>query len=89
MLDLEKKEKKKRREKKGKSFSMAFSFPSFHGTTGEDAGNFCDRFELRCVMASYDNSVRLQAFPLVMRGEAKAWYHGISKPIKEDWEFLK
>ena len=68
---------------------MVFPFPSFHGLNEEDAEDFCNNFELACLLAKYNDSVMLKAFPLVIKGEAKAWYNNISKPIKEDWSRLK
>ena len=81
---MRKKEKKRRKE-----IAMAFTFPSFHGLNEEDAEDFCDTFELACLMANYSDELMLTAFPLVMKGEARAWYCSISKLIKEDWSLLK
>ena len=68
---------------------MAFSFPSFHGTNGKSAEDFCDTFELACLLANYSNEMMLTAFRLAMKGEARTWYDNISKLIKEDWSLLK
>ena len=68
---------------------MVSPFPSFHGLNEEDAEDFCDTFELACLMAKYSDGMMLKIFPLVMRGEARAWYNSISKLIKEDWSLLK
>ena len=68
---------------------MAFPFPSFPGSNEEDAEDFCDTFELACLLAKYNDGMILKAIPFVMKGEAKAWYNNIGKPIKEDWNLLK
>lgn len=76
---------------KKKKKKMASAFPSFHGYDGciEGAEDFCDNFELACLLANYSTGKMLKAFPLVMKGEAKAWYKNINKPIKEDWSLLR
>ena len=66
-----------------------FSISIFHGLNEEDAEDFCNNFELACLLAKYNDSMMLKAFPLVIKGEAKVWYNNISKPIKEDWSRLK
>ena len=81
-----KKRKKKEEEKKK---AMAFTYPSFQGASEENAEDFCDTFELACLLANYSHELMLTAFPLVMKGEARAWYNNISKLIKEDWSLLK
>ena len=68
---------------------MVFPCPSFHGLNEEDAEDFCNNFELACLLANYSDGMMLKAFPLVIKGEAKVWYNNISKPIKEDWSLLK
>ena len=68
---------------------MACGFPFFYGLNEEDAEDLCDNFELACLLANYNDDMMLRAFPLVMKGEAKAWYNGICKFIKEDWDILK
>ena len=68
---------------------MVSPLPSFHGLDGEDATDFCDTFELACLLANYSNEMMLKAFRLVMKEEARTWYDNINKLIKEDWSLLK
>ena len=68
---------------------MVSHLSSFHRLNEEDAEDFCNTFELACLMAKYNDGMMLRVFPLVMRGEARAWYNNISKLIKEDWSLLK
>ena len=51
---------------------MVFPFPSFHGLNEEDAGDFCNNFELACLLAKYNDSVILKAFPLVIKGKQES-----------------
>ena len=69
---------------------MAFSFPSFHGATGEGAEDFCDSFELVCITSGHDtDAMRLRAFPLVMKSEAKAWFNDLEDERKATWAALR
>ena len=70
--------------------AMAFSFPSFHGANGEGAQDFCDSFELVCITSEHDtDAMRLQAFPLVMKNEAKVWYNSLGDDNKATWAALR
>ena len=64
-------------------------FPSFSGLQDEEAANFCDDFELACIIARQNEEGMIKMFPFALNAGAKAWYNGISKPIKENWELLK
>ena len=74
-----------KKKKKRKNGNMVSPLPYFHGLNEEDAEDFCNTFELACLMAKYSDGMMLKIFPLVMRGEARACYNSISKLIKEDW----
>ena len=48
------------------------AFPNFHGLKEEGAEDFCNNYELACITSRNDtDEMRLRAFPLVMKGEAK------------------
>ena len=65
-------------------------FPSFSGLQDEEAADFCDEFELACLIAKKNEEGKLKVFPFSLKAGAKAWYNGISnKHIKEDWKLLK
>lgn len=68
---------------------MASAFPSFHGLMGEGAEDFCDNFELACLLANYSTGMMLKAFPLVMKGEAEWWYNNLDSVNKSNWSMLK
>ena len=69
---------------------MAFSFPSFHGTIGKSAKDFCVSVELVCITSGHDtDAMRLRAFLLVMKGEAKAWFNGLDNDAKATWAALR
>ena len=50
------------------------AFPNFHGLKEEGAEDFCDNYELVCITSGNDtDGMRLRAFSLVMKDEAKVW----------------
>ena len=56
------------------------AFPNFHGLKEEGAEDFCDDYELACITSGHDmDEMRLRAFPLVMKGEAKVWFQGVTE----------
>ena len=66
------------------------AFPLFHGLQGEDALEFCDAFELTCLLpneAGYD--MMLQIVPLVLKGEARWQYNNLDRVNKSNWSTLK
>lgn len=65
------------------------ALPKFHGKQDECAEDFLDSFELSCLMKGKHEAVMIQVFPFSLRGEARDWYNGINKIIKEDWFALK
>ena len=49
------------------------AFPSFHGRVRENASNFLDDLEIAFLVSGRDeDAVKLKAFPLVLREEAKS-----------------
>ena len=69
---------------------MALNFSSYHGAKGEGAEDFCDNFELVCITCGHDtDAMRLRAFPLVMKNEAKVWYNNLGDDNKETWAALR
>ena len=69
---------------------MDFSFPSFQGTNGESIEDFCDSFELVCITSGHDTeTMHLHEIPLVMKGEAKAWFNGLDNEVKATWAALR
>ena len=66
------------------------SFPSFHNKNYENASYFLDDLEMAFLALGRDeDEVKLRAFPLVMRDEAKIWFQGLTADQKADWVMLK
>ena len=66
------------------------SFPSFHSKNYENASYFLDDLEMYFLASRWDkDEVKLRAFPLVMRDEAKTWFLGLTIDQKADWATLK
>ena len=66
------------------------AFPSFHGRERENASNFLDDVEMAFLVSGRDeDAVKLRAFPLVLREEAKSWFAGLPPEKKRSWEALK
>ncbi|MCO5567740.1 hypothetical protein L7F22_021434 [Adiantum nelumboides] len=65
---------------------MAVSFPTFYGHHDENARDFMDSLEMAHLMAGRDQEeVKLRAFPLVLKGEARVWYDALAPPSKATW----
>ncbi|MCO5608065.1 hypothetical protein L7F22_062270 [Adiantum nelumboides] len=68
---------------------MAVSFPTFYGHHDENARDFMDSLEMAHLMAGRDQEeVKLRAFPLVLKGEARVWYDALAPPSKATWPTL-
>ena len=66
------------------------AFPSFHGRERENASNFLDDLEMAFLVSGRDeDAVKLKAFPLVLREEAKSWFAGLPPEKKRSWKVLK
>ena len=66
------------------------NFPCFHGKNYENASYFLDDLEMAFLASGRDqDEVKLRAFPLVMRDEAKLWFQGLAAEDRADWETLK
>ena len=66
------------------------SFPYFYGVKHEGAGYFLDELEMAFLISGRDDDeVKLRAFPLVLREEAKTWFLGLPEARKNNWETLK
>ncbi|MCO5612102.1 hypothetical protein L7F22_066364 [Adiantum nelumboides] len=65
---------------------MAISFSTFYGRHDENARDFMDSLEMAHLMAGHDQEeVKLQDFPLVLKGEARVWYDSLAPPSKATW----
>ncbi|MCO5592233.1 hypothetical protein L7F22_046231 [Adiantum nelumboides] len=68
---------------------MAISFPTFYGHHDENARDFMDSLEMAHLMVGRDQEeVKLRAFPLVLKGEARVWYDTLAPPSKATWPIL-
>ena len=68
---------------------MAVHFPNFYGGLHEDVRGFLDNLEMAHLISDRDtNEVKLRAFPLVLKGEARTWYHNLPDETKGDWDIL-
>ncbi|MCO5577963.1 hypothetical protein L7F22_031800 [Adiantum nelumboides] len=68
---------------------MAVFFPTFYGHHDENARDFMDSLEMAHLMAGRDQEeVKLRAFPLVLKGEARVWYDALAPPSKATWPTL-
>ncbi|MCO5603765.1 hypothetical protein L7F22_057917 [Adiantum nelumboides] len=66
------------------------AFPNFHGRRGENAGNFLDDLEMAFLVSGReDEEIKLRAFPLVLREEAKVWFQDLDMGKQGNWEALK
>ncbi|MCO5560664.1 hypothetical protein L7F22_014281 [Adiantum nelumboides] len=66
------------------------AFPNFHGRRGENAGNFLDDLEMAFLVSGReDEEIKLRAFPLVLREEAKVWFQNLDMGKQGNWEALK
>ncbi|MCO5552124.1 hypothetical protein L7F22_005634 [Adiantum nelumboides] len=65
-------------------------FPNFHGRRGEHASDFLDDLEMAfLVFGKDDEEIKLRAFPLVFRKEAKVWFQDLDVGKQGNWEALK
>ena len=66
------------------------SFPIFHDKNYENASYFLDDLEMAFLASGQDeDEVKLRAFSLVMRDEAKFWFQALTAEQKADWATLK
>ena len=66
------------------------SFPYFYGGKHEGTSYFLDELEMAFLISGRDDDeVKLRAFPLVLREEAKTWFLGLPEARKNNWETLK
>ena len=66
------------------------SFPNFHCQKYKNASFLLDDLEMSFLASRWDeDEVKLRAFPLVMRDEAKVWFQGLMAEEKADWATLK
>ena len=61
-------------------------FPLFSGLPDECASNFCDEFELACIVTKRN---REETFAFVLKSRAKKWYYELPKAIRSNWDLLK
>ncbi|MCO5576539.1 hypothetical protein L7F22_030350 [Adiantum nelumboides] len=66
------------------------AFPNFHGRRGENTGNFLDDLEIAFLVSGReDEEIKLRAFPLVLREEAKVWFQDLDMGKQGNWKALK
>ncbi|MCO5604491.1 hypothetical protein L7F22_058658 [Adiantum nelumboides] len=66
------------------------AFPNFYGKRCESASNFLDDLEMAFLVSGRDEEeIKLRAFPLVLREEAKVWFQGLEPRKKDDWGTLR
>ena len=66
------------------------AFPNFYGRKHENASYFLDDLEMELLASRQDeDEVKLKAFPLVLKDEAKTWFQGLPMAKKGDWDTLK
>ena len=66
------------------------SFPYFYGGNHEGAIYFLDELEMAFLISRRDDDeVKLRAFPLVLREEAKTWFLGLPEARRNNWDTLK
>lgn len=67
------------------------AFPNFFGRNGENASNFLDDLEMAFLVSGRDGEdIKLRAFPLVLREEAKVWLQDQEgERHYGDWKALK
>ena len=66
------------------------AFPNFYGRKCENASYFLDDLEMAFLAFGRDGEeVKLRAFPLVLRDEAKVWFKGLPTDRRADWDTLK
>ncbi|MCO5605063.1 hypothetical protein L7F22_059241 [Adiantum nelumboides] len=60
------------------------------GEGGENAGNFLDDLEMAFLVSGReDEEIKLRAFPVVLREEAKVWFQDLDMGKQGNWEALK
>ena len=66
------------------------AFPNFYGRRHENASYFLDDLEMALLASGQDeDEVKLRAFSLVLKDEAKTWFQGLPMARKGDWGTLK
>ncbi|MCO5559307.1 hypothetical protein L7F22_012903 [Adiantum nelumboides] len=66
------------------------AFFNFYGKRYESASNFLDDLEMAILVSGRDEEeVKLRAFPLVLREEAKVWFQGLEQRKKGNWGTLR
>ena len=66
------------------------AFPNFYKRKHENASYLMDDLEMALLAFVQDeNEVKLITFPLVLKDEAKIWFHGLPMAKKWDWDTLK
>ena len=65
------------RERTFQHFTM-LAFPNFYGRKYKNASYFLDDLEMALLASRRDeNEIKLKAFPLVLKDEAKIWFQGL------------
>ena len=68
---------------------MARHFPTFHGYQGKDSRELLDNLEMAHLISGRDQEgVKLRAFPLVLKGEARTWYKELNPNKRATYEGL-
>ena len=68
---------------------MVVNFPIFYGRPQEKANEFLDNLEMAHLISGRDViDVKVHAFPLVLREEARTWYVALPQNVRENWDAL-
>ena len=68
---------------------MAVNFPVFYGRPNENAQEFLDTLEMAHLISGRDTEeLKLRAFPLVLREEARTWYETLAANVTREWDTL-
>ena len=66
------------------------AFPNFYGRKHKNASYFLDDLEMALLASRQDeDEVKLKAFPLVLKDEAKTWFQGLPMAKRRDWDTFK
>ena len=66
------------------------AFPNFYGRKHKNASYFLDNLEMALLAFGQDEEeVKLRAFPLVLKDEAKTWFQGLLAARKGYWDPIK
>ena len=66
------------------------AFPNFYERKQKNANYFLDDLDMALLVFGQDeDEVKIIAFPVALKDEAKTWFHGLPVAKKGDWDTLK